>query len=50
LGRLAGSLADLNYERLSRSNASHAARYVTCHGVRTHALPVALLGARSASR
>jgi len=41
-GRACGSLADLDYWRLS--NASHAARRVACHGVRSHAVPVALVG------
>jgi hypothetical protein len=42
-GWLAGSLAD-NYERLARSNASHAARLVARHRVGAHAVPVALVG------
>ena len=33
------SLADLNYGWCARSNASHTARCVACHGV-----PVALVG------
>ena len=39
-----GSLADVNYWRLVLSNASHAARCVACHGVRSHPVPVALVG------
>src|SRR5215510_12894635 len=34
-----GSLADVNYWLLVRSNVSHAARCVACHGVRSHAVP-----------
>ena len=40
----AGSLADLNYWRRARSSASQAARCVACQGVRSHAVPVALMG------
>ena len=39
-----GSLADLNYWRCAWSNASHAARCVARHGVRSDAVPVALVG------
>jgi hypothetical protein len=39
-----GSLADLNYWRCARSNASHAARCMACHGVRSQPVPVALVG------
>jgi len=42
-----GSLADLKYWRLAQSNASHAARCVACQGVRSHPVPVALVGERS---
>src|SRR5262245_12409830 len=38
------SLADQNYGRCTRSNASHAARCVACHGMRSHPVPVALVG------
>ena len=38
------SLSELNYRRCARSSASHAARCVACHGVRSHAVPVALVG------
>jgi hypothetical protein len=44
LGTAGGSLADLNYRRLARSSAPHAARCVARHGVRSHAVPVALVG------
>ena len=43
-GGLAGSLADLNYWRLTLSNASQATRCVACHGVGSHPVPVALVG------
>ena len=43
-GWLAGSLTEPNYGRCARSNASHAARCVACHGVRSHPVPVALVG------
>jgi hypothetical protein len=41
-----GSLPDAHYRSsLSKFfNASHAARCVACHGVRSHAVPVALAG------
>jgi hypothetical protein len=43
-GWLAGSLAGLNYGRRARSISSHAARCVACQGVRSHPVPVALVG------
>jgi hypothetical protein len=41
-----GSLADVNYWRLVRSSASHAARCVASHGVGSQLVPVALVGER----
>src|SRR5882724_6344465 len=41
VGMAGGSLADLNYWRLTLSNAAHAALCVACQGVRSHAVPVA---------
>jgi len=41
-GWLAGSLAELNYWRCARSSASHAARCVARHGVRSQSVPIAL--------
>src|SRR5262245_5596385 len=38
-GMAGGSLADLNYGRLTRSSASHAARWVARHGVASQPCP-----------
>jgi hypothetical protein len=44
--RSRSTLMDSYFETISRCfvNASHAARCIACHGVRSHAVPVALVG------
>ena len=39
-----GARCSFHGEALTLPNASHAARCVACHGVRSHPVPVALVG------